>query len=35
VLSEEHDGYRWVSAADYGALDDGRPHFAALRRCFE
>ncbi len=34
TLSDEHDGHRWVSVADYGELDDGRAHFAALSRCF-
>ena len=35
VLSEEHDGFRWVDAGNYADLDDGHPHFAALRQCFE
>ena len=35
VLSDEHDGFRWVGAGNYLDLDDGRPHFAALRQCLE
>jgi hypothetical protein len=35
VLSNEHDAFRPVTAADYLELDDGSPDFEALRRCFE
>jgi 8-oxo-dGTP diphosphatase len=33
-LSDEHDGFRWIGAADPAELDDGSSYFAALARFF-
>ena len=34
-LSEEHDAFRWLNKRNYREVDDGRPHFAALKQFLE
>lgn len=34
-ISDEHSGYRWVSAEDYREVDDKSDYFEALRKYFE
>jgi 8-oxo-dGTP diphosphatase len=35
ILSEEHNGYRWVNRDTYRELDDGSRPFAELCRSFD
>jgi 8-oxo-dGTP diphosphatase len=35
VLSEEHDGYRWLTKENYRETDDGSEYFKALQKYFE
>jgi 8-oxo-dGTP pyrophosphatase MutT (NUDIX family) len=34
-LSEEHKDFQWVTKEDFHKLDDGSPHFAALKKYFD
>jgi 8-oxo-dGTP diphosphatase len=35
VLSDEHDGYKWVGRNEFREFDNGSGHFRALEKYFE